>query len=112
GYKGYSLFQEKDNELHFNDFSEVVALYEFDSNIKTLFYKHVMFAETAIKNRLLEIIHVHSGTELEKLFDNVLTDYKKHTVRSTKYKEKFKQTMKLRNEDRKSTRLNSSHVSI
>ncbi|MGI2253648.1 Abi family protein [Staphylococcus cohnii] len=98
GYKGYSFFQEKDNELHFNDFSEVVALYEFDSNIKTLFYKHVMFAETAIKNRLLEIIYVHSGTELEKLFDNVLTDYKKHTVRSTKYKEKFKQTMKLRND--------------
>src|SRR5699024_11277485 len=92
--------------------SDLVALYEFDSNIKTLFYKHVMFAETAIKNRLLEIIHVHSGTELEKLFDNVLTDYKKHTVRSPKYKEKFKQTMKLRNEDRKSTRLNSSHVSI
>lgn len=98
GYKGYSFFQEKDNGLHLNDFSEVVALYEFDSNIKTLFYKHVMFAETAIKNRLLEIIHVHSGTELEKLFDNVLTDYKQHTVRSTKYKDKFKQTMKLRND--------------
>lgn len=56
------VFSGKDNGLYLNNFSEVVALYEFDSNVKTLFYKHVMFAETAIKNRLLEIIHVHSGT--------------------------------------------------
>ena len=57
-----------------------------------------MFAETAIKNRLLEIIHKQSGTELEKLFSEVLTDYKRYQVRTSKYKEKFKQTMKLRND--------------
>lgn len=98
GYKGYSFFQNKNSPLYFENFDEVVSLYDFDSNIKTLFYKHVMFAETAIKNRLLEIIHKQSGTELEKLFSEVLTDYKRYQVRTSKYKEKFKQTMKLRND--------------
>ncbi|WP_412519684.1 Abi family protein [Staphylococcus simulans] len=98
GYKGYSFFQNKNTPLYFENFDEVVSLYEFDSNIKTLFYKHVMFAETAIKNRLLEIIHRQSGTELDKLFSEVLTDYKRYQVRTGKYKEKFKQTMKLRSD--------------
>lgn len=98
GYKGYSFFHDKNDPLYFKDFDEVISLYNFDSNIKTLFYKHVMFAETAIKNRLLEIVHKQSGSELEKLFDDVLTDYKKHKVRSSKYKDKFKETMRLRND--------------
>ncbi|MBA8771973.1 Abi family protein [Staphylococcus schleiferi subsp. coagulans] len=39
----------KMDPLCFKDFDEVISLYNFDSNIKTLFYKHVMFAEIAIK---------------------------------------------------------------
>lgn len=98
GYKGYSFFQNKKNELNFNNFSEVNALYEFDSDIKTLFYKHIMFAETAIKNRLLEIIHRESGIELENIFDSILTDYKKYKTGSSDYAKKFQHTMILKSD--------------
>lgn len=98
GYKGYSFYQNKNNELKFKNFSEVRALYEFDSNIKTLFYKHIMFAETAIKNRILEIIHKDSGIELEKIFDDILTDYKKYKPGSKDYVKKFQATMFLRSD--------------
>ncbi|MCY1580864.1 Abi family protein [Staphylococcus pettenkoferi] len=98
GYKGYSFFQNKNNKLNFKNFSEINALYEFDSDIKTLFYKHIMFAETAIKNRILEIIHRESGIELEKVFDNILTDYKKYKTGSSDYAKKFKNTMRLRSD--------------
>ena len=98
GYKGYSFFQNKNNELNFNNFREISALYEFDSNIKTLFYKHIMFAETAIKNRILEIIHKDSGIELEKIFEDILTDYKKYEPGSKKYITKFQATMFLRSD--------------
>ncbi|MFH4917478.1 Abi family protein [Staphylococcus cohnii] len=98
GYKGYSFFQNKKNELSFNNFSEVTALYEFDSDIKSLFYKHIMFAETAIKNRILEIIHRESGIELEKIFDDILTDYKKYKTGSSDYAKKFQHTMILRSD--------------
>ena len=49
-----------------------------------------MFAETAIKNRILEIIHRESGIELEKVFDNILTDYKKYKTGSSDYAKNLK----------------------
>lgn len=98
GYKGYTFFKSKDIGLDFKNFSEVNALYEFDSNIKTLFYKHVMFAETAIKNRILEIIHKESSVELERVFDEILTDYKKYQPGTKNYADKFQNTTRLKSD--------------
>ncbi|WP_436937339.1 Abi family protein [Staphylococcus xylosus] len=98
GYKGYTFFKSKDISLDFKNFGEISALYEFDSNIKTLFYKHVMFAETAIKNRILEIIHKESSVELERVFDDILIDYKKYEPGTKKYSDKFENTTRLRSD--------------
>ncbi|WP_256090072.1 RepB family plasmid replication initiator protein, partial [Staphylococcus aureus] len=46
--------------------------YSFDTEIKSLFYKHVMFCETAIKNRLLEIVCVNSGFDLDNVYKKML----------------------------------------
>ena len=96
GYKGYNFYQRKENDLSYSEFTELHALYEFDTEIKTLFYRHVMFSETAIKNRILEIIHKESGYDLEPLFEKVLIDYKKHAPGHKEYKKKLAQTLRLR----------------
>lgn len=98
GYKGYNFFLEKSDELVFNDFKELYALYEFDAEVKSLFYKHVMFSETAIKNRILEIIHLNSGFDLESLFNKSLTNYKKYKPGSKGYKDSLRNTLRLKSE--------------
>lgn len=98
GYKGYNFFLDKSDELSFDNFSELQSLYDFDAEIKSLFYKHVMFIETAIKNRILEIIHLHSGFTLELLFKNSLTNYKKYKPGSKDYRKSLKNTLRLQSE--------------
>ncbi|HDP5831257.1 TPA: Abi family protein [Staphylococcus aureus] len=96
GFKGYNFFLNKEEELNFEKFSELHALYSFDTEIKSLFYKHVMFCETAIKNRLLEIVCVNSGFDLDSLFQKSLTYYKSYSPGSSKYKKHLKNTTRLR----------------
>lgn len=98
GYKGYNFFLDKSDELPFKKFSELQSLYDFDAEIKSLFYKHVMFSETAIKNRMLEIIHSNSGFDLESLFEKSLTNYKKYKPGSKDYKNSLKNTLRLQSE--------------
>src|SRR5699024_6461249 len=71
---------------------------EFDSELKSLFYSHVMFIETAIKNRMLEIIHSNSGFTLESLFKNSLNNYKKYKPGNKDYKGSLKNTLRLQSE--------------
>lgn len=96
GFKGYNFFLEKEAKLDFDKFSELQALYNFDTELKSLFYKHVMFCETAIKNRLLEIVCINSGFDLDNLFQHSLTYYKTFSPGSSKYKKHLKHVTKLR----------------
>lgn len=50
GYKGYRFFQNKNNQIPYTDFSEIVAVIEYDNNMKAALYSNLMFIETAIKN--------------------------------------------------------------
>lgn len=50
GYKGYRFIKNSQNRIPYTDFSEVVAVIEYDNNLKSALYSHLMFIETAIKN--------------------------------------------------------------
>lgn len=50
GYKGYRFFQKSQNKIPYTDFSELIAVIEYDNNMKAALYPHLMFMETAIKN--------------------------------------------------------------
>lgn len=50
GYKGYRFVRNSHNRLPYSDFSEVVAVIEYDNNLKAALYSDLMFIETAIKN--------------------------------------------------------------
>lgn len=48
------------NRLPISDFNQIVALHDFDENLKAIFYGPVMAIETALKNRVLEVVLLHS----------------------------------------------------
>lgn len=50
GYKGYRFIKNRHNRIAYTDFSEVVAVIEYDNNMKAALYSDLMFIETAIKN--------------------------------------------------------------
>ena len=50
GYKGYRFFQKSQNRIPYTDFSELIAVIEYDNNMKAALYPHLMFIETSIKN--------------------------------------------------------------
>ncbi|MEI3517716.1 MAG: Abi family protein [Clostridia bacterium] len=50
GYKGYRFVKDASHQLPYTDFSEVVAVIEYDNNLKSALYSNLMFIETAIKN--------------------------------------------------------------
>lgn len=50
GYKGYRFIKNSHNKIPYTDFSEVVAVIEYDNNLKAALYSDLMFIETAIKN--------------------------------------------------------------
>ena len=55
-YKGYKYISSPTYKVKFNSFDEVLALYRFDNELKSLFYSEVMFLETALKSRYLNDI--------------------------------------------------------
>lgn len=91
GYKGYRFFQNKNNQIPFTDFSEIVAVIEYDNNIKADLYHNLMFIETAIKNIVCNetVEGLRHGT-FDYVFKERMQDNPSDTKRQTK-------RLKLRN---------------
>lgn len=56
GYKGYRFARERRNPLPLTDFDQVLNLYAFDMELKTLFYPRIMQIETSLKSCILDAI--------------------------------------------------------
>lgn len=77
GYKGYRFAGSSNNKLPISDFNQVVALYEFDTELKSLFYGPIMAIETALKNRVLEVVLANSKSErFDDVYKDCLTAYR------------------------------------
>lgn len=77
GYKGYRYAGTAANRLPISDFNQIVALYDFDENLKALFYGPVMSIETALKNRVLEVVLLHSKSpRFDDIYKYCLTAYR------------------------------------
>ena len=85
GYEGYRFAGKAANRLPLTDFSQVAALYDFDTQLKALFYSRVMAIETALKNYTLEDIWRKS-----------LTDYRSCTGGT--YRKAWEKRQRLRGE--------------
>lgn len=97
GYKGYRFIKKSTNPIAYTKFEEVVAVYNFDMNMKTIFYPHIMEIETALKNYTIDTLVSFGDVDLDYTFKNFLDDYKSEPVGSKNYKQKMGDRLKLRN---------------
>lgn len=96
GYKGYRFIKRSTNRIAYTNFDEVLAVYNFDMNLKTLLYPHILTIETALKNYTLDTLVSFGSLDLEIAFNHFLNDYKSHSSSDRLYKEKLKSHLSLR----------------
>lgn len=96
GYKGYRFIKNSRNPIGYTDFEQVVAVYSFDMNLKSLFYPHIMTIETALKNYTLDTLVSFGKLDLDYAFKRFLDDYKSETPNNPAYNKKMKDRLTLR----------------
>lgn len=96
GYKGYRFIKESHNRIAYTDFEEILAVYNYDTNLKTIFYPLIMTIETALKNYTLDTLVSFGSVELESAFRNMLNDYSSETAGSKGYRSKMNDHLKLK----------------
>lgn len=96
GFKGYRYIKNPNNKIEFNSFSELMSIINFDNKIKSLLYSQVMYIETALKGRVLEIIIDEGKTNnFSKIYSNLMTDYKSY--KGSLYKNSYKRRLETFN---------------
>lgn len=106
GYKGYRYISVPSRQISYTTFDELVAVYDFDSRLKSLFYPSVMQIETAIKNYVLEVLisSIKSGNFLD-IYAQLLDNYKMFSITGKSFpnnkarmraEDKFKKALKYR----------------
>lgn len=97
GYKGYRFIGTAGNQVQYTDFKQLMAIYNFDMELKALLYPQLMFIETALKNSVLEeIIRQSRSDNFNYIYTNLLTDYKRFVPGTDKYKNALKTRLALR----------------
>ena len=97
GYKGYRFIGKSSNAIPYKDFKELLAIYDFDMQLKALLYPQLMFIETALKNYVLEEILKESNSDnFNYIYTKLLTDYSGFPPGSDKQKNAIKRRLALR----------------
>ena len=96
GYKGYRFIKQKTNPIPLAEFKELKAIYDFDMNLKSLLYQHIMTIETALKNYTIDTLVPYGSLDLEYAFKNFLLDYKSEAIGTSNYNKKMKDRLTLR----------------
>lgn len=106
GYKGYRYINKATNSIPYTNFDEITAVYDFDAQVKGLFYPYVMQIETALKNYVLETIvaSINSDSFID-VYSRLLDNYKSFSTSGKTYpdaetrrraEEKYKYELKRR----------------
>ena len=106
GYKGYRYINAPSNKVPYTKFEELVSIYDFDTQLKSLFYPYVMLIETALKNYVLDILVTTTNSEsFTVIYNQLLDNYKMFSTTGKTYKnayarkkaeDKFKYELKRR----------------
>lgn len=111
GYKGYRYIDKPTNRAPYTHFDELMAVYDFDMQLKGLFYPYVMQIETALKNYVVEVIvETIQSDSFSDVYAKLLDNYKYYsttgkTFRTSrdreraedKYKKELQKRLDLRN---------------
>lgn len=97
GYKGYRFIRTPGERIPFSSFDEIIALNQFDMQLKALFYPKVMFIENALKSYVIESILQDSHSEnLEVIFARSVSNYRSFTPGSDMYHKEYTKRMTLK----------------
>ena len=97
GYKGYRFYSNSSKPIPFNNFSHLKSVYDFDMRLKAWFYPHIMFIETALKNRVLEYtLDFVKKPDFGSVYSKALNVHLSHDRGSEGYKQALKNKVDLR----------------
>lgn len=97
GYKGYRFYQYANNLIPFCKFSELKAVYDFDMKLKAWVYPHIMFIETALKNRVLNsTLDYTKEADFSAVYTKALKAHTEHKPGGNGYKNLLKDKIDLR----------------
>ena len=97
GYKGYRFTRNPNSRIPFSSLDEVIALNNFDMQLKTLFYPKVMFIENALKSYVIESVLMDSRSEnLDVIFNKSITNYRSFPRGSDSYHKQYEKRMNLK----------------
>lgn len=75
GYKGYRFFKQRQNTIPYTNFSEIIAVINYDNALKRLVYPALMFIEMAVKNFALgQIVPGMSDVSIDSIYKNKMND--------------------------------------
>ena len=87
GYKGYRYINTPSNRIAYTKFEELISVYDFDAQLKALFYPCVMLIETAVKNYVLDILVSSTNSEnFIVIYNQLLDNYKMFSTKGKIYK--------------------------
>jgi abortive infection bacteriophage resistance protein len=97
GYKGYRFYQAPAQKIPITEFKQLVAIIKYDSNLKALFYPHLMYIETALKNITLDIVLKETNSnQLNDIFDKLMAGYANQPKGTKEKTRKDRQQQKLK----------------
>ncbi len=97
GYKGFRFYEVPSNKIPLTEFKQLIAIIKYDSNLKSLFYPHLMFIETALKNITLDIVlREAKSNQMNDIFNKLLTGYHSTPKGTKEAKKKKAQQQKLK----------------
>ena len=76
GYKGYRFFHHAEKRIPFSSFEDLYFTIQYDTRLKTLFFPHMMFIETALKSIAITCILDIAGSEsIQSMYDIAVSSY-------------------------------------
>lgn len=97
GYKASRYIKRSSNLQNYHTFQEVKAIYDFDIEVKTIFYPLLVRIETSLKNRLIDFLVKNNESDLESIYQKKLNDYEAKSVGSKDFKKNLNKKLELRN---------------
>lgn len=97
GYKGYRFVGNASDRIDIKSFDELLAVYNFDMDLKALVYPEVMFVETALQNRVLEAVLADAKSEnFDTVYQKSMTGYQEREGKA--YHVELKRRLRCRDE--------------
>lgn len=97
GFKGYRFVKNPNNTLSYNNFDELMSVYNFDMNVKSILYPYIMSIETAFKSHAIETCIELCSNDFTEIYETLLNKHLQYEADSKKYKDALKLKLKLRN---------------